>query len=236
MSAHHTIELKDASTLSPSVRTLVFESIDGPLDYRAGQHVSLLVPTPSGEQKKKHYSIASAPNARFPARFEVAVTRTEDDGSTSAMLHDLPIGARMEMDGPSGRFVYEDFGGPAVFVTTGSGLAPVRAMLQRELAHEEGSPIVLLFGCKAESDVLWAEELHGFTKHRPRFRFEVTLSQPSPKWQGRTGYVQKHVVELASTLSAPRAYVCGRPHMVDEVVGLLRGVIPDDRLHHEKYG
>lgn len=236
MPGHHTIELKDAFTLSPSVRSLVFESIDGPLDYRAGQHVTLLVPMPSGKPKKKHYSIASAPNAEFPARFEVAVTRSDDDASTAAMLHDLAVGSRMEMDGPSGAFVYEDFGGPALFVTTGSGLAPVRAMLQRELSQEQGAPIVLLFGCQREADVLWAGELEAFAKHRARFRFEVSLSQPSPGWRGRTGYVQKHAVELAKTLSNPHGYVCGRPHMVDEVVALLRQVIPEDRLHHEKYG
>ena len=236
MTGHHTIELKDASTLSRSVRTLVFESIDGPLAYRAGQHVTLFVPTASGTPKKKHYSIASAPNALHPARFEVAVTRSDDHASTSATLHELAIGTRMEMDGPSGTFVYEDFGGPVIFVTTGSGLAPVRAMLQRELSQEEGAPIVLLFGCKRESDVLWVGELEAFAQRHRRFRFEVSLSQPSAEWPGRAGYVQKHVIELAKTLSHPRAYVCGSPRMVDEVVGLLRALIPDDRLHHEKFG
>ena len=236
MSGHRTIELEDASALSPSVRTLVFASIDGPLAYRAGQYVTLFVPTPAGPPKKKHYSIASAPNAMFPARFEVAVTRSDDDTSTSALLHDLAIGTRLEMDGPSGNFVYEDFGAPAIFVTTGSGLSPVRAMLQRELCRQEGSPIVLLFGCKREQDVLWAGELTALANQYRRFRFEVSLSQPSPEWRGRTGYVQKHALELAKTLSNPHGYVCGRPHMVDEVVGLLKELIPDDRLHHEKYG
>jgi ferredoxin-NADP reductase len=232
---HHTIELKDAFALSPAVRTLVFESLDGPLAYRAGQHVSLIVPTPSGAPKKKHYSIASAPNPRSPARFEVAVTRG-DGASASAMLHDLAIGSRLEMDGPSGKFVYEDFGGPAIFVTTGSGLAPVRAMLQREMMNEEGAPIVLLFGCQNEDDVLWSEELHALKERNARFRFEVSLSQPSASWKGRTGYVQRHVVELAKTLVQPRAYVCGRRHMVDAVIALLKNVIPEDRMHHEKYG
>lgn len=234
MSGHHTIELKDAFALSPAVRTLVFESIDGPLAYRAGQHVSLIVPTPSGTPKKKHYSIASAPNPRFPARFEVAVTRG-DGASASVTLHDLAVGSRMEMDGPSGKFVYEDFGGPAIFVTTGSGLAPVRAMLQREMMNQQGSAIVLLFGCQNEKNVLWSDELQALKEQHPRFRFEVSLSQPSPLWKGRTGYAQTHVVELAKTLVHPRAYVCGRPHMVDEVVALLKHVIPDDRVHHEKY-
>ncbi len=236
MSGHHTIELKDAFTLSSSVRTLVFESIDGPLPYRAGQYATLFVPTGSGTPKKKHYSIASAPNAQFPARFEVAVTRSDDHASTSAILHDMAVGTRLEMDGPSGTFVYEDFGGPAIFVTTGSGLGPVRAMLQRELSHPEGAPIVLLFGCKREGDVLWAGELRALAKHHRRFRFEVSLSQPSPEWEGRTGYVQRHVIELAKTLSNPRAYVCGRPPMVDAVVDVLKEIIPVDRLHHEKYG
>ncbi|MEO6574903.1 MAG: FAD-dependent oxidoreductase [Polyangiaceae bacterium] len=235
MAGHHTIELKNAFALSPAVRTLVFESLDGPLAYRAGQHVSLIVPTPSGAPKKKHYSIASAPNPRHPARFEVAVTRG-DGASASVTLHDLAVGSRLEMDGPNGTFVYDDFGGPAIFVTTGSGLAPVRAMLQHELANEDGAPIVLLFGCQNEKDVLWSGELETLRASRPRFRLVVSLSQPSPGWQGRTGYVQTHVLELTKTLVHPRAYVCGRPHMVDEVVALMQDVIPDDRVHTEKYG
>jgi ferredoxin-NADP reductase len=147
MTRRRRAELVQASDLSPSVRSLTFAMRDRlPVGHAAGQHVDLIVPTPRGLAFRRSYSIASAPDAAEPDRFEVAVTRV-DGGPTSTALHALEHGAVVDVEGPRGTFVRtgDDRAHPALFVATGTGLAPIRAMLQEEVQVAEGPPLVLLF-------------------------------------------------------------------------------------------
>jgi CDP-4-dehydro-6-deoxyglucose reductase len=234
-----TAEIESATMLSASVRSLVLRLADGePISFVAGQYVDLLVPTQSGLMYRRPYSIASPPEPTTrPGRVEVAVTRVAG-GSTSEALHELAVGARIALEGPAGVFVRRDASGdPLLFVATGTGLAPIRAMLACELARESEREITLLFGCRSERDVLWGDELRSWSERRAGFRFEVSLSQGSPGWPGRRGYVQRHVRELAQPLGRGHAYVCGLSPMVDDVTRILEAQLswPHERVHYEAY-
>ncbi|MGH7268896.1 MAG: FAD-dependent oxidoreductase [Polyangiaceae bacterium] len=219
-------KLIESRTLSPSVRSLTLRMTDGlALGHKAGQYVDLVVPTAGGLPHRRSYSIASSPDPTDPDVFEIAVTRVEG-GPTSEALHALSLGVLVEVEGPLGTFVRRADEGqhPALFVATGTGLAPFRAMLSEELRGKPprpGPPLVLLFGCRTPSDVLWGDDLRGWEVAHPRFRLVVTLSRPAPEWTGLTGYVQRHARALADSLRDPRAYVCGLSAMVDDVVALL---------------
>lgn len=230
-----TVEVVEAETLSPSVRSLTFCVLGSDCAYTAGQWVNLYVPTPQGPIMRA-YSIASAPDRRQRDRFEIAVTYVAG-GPVSTALHALAVGARMEMDGPWGFFTREDGRGqPAVFVGTGTGLSPLRAMLQEEVV-EQGPPLVLLFGCRTEADILYRDEIAAWAKQHPRFRYEVTLSRPSADWRGRTGYVQAHLAELVTPLKPAHVYVCGLSRMVKDVRRILKEDLGLDRksIHTERY-
>ncbi|HEY6463655.1 MAG TPA: FAD-dependent oxidoreductase [Polyangiaceae bacterium] len=232
-------ELLQARALSPSVRSLVFRTTDGsPVGHVPGQYLSVLVPTATGLPYRRDYSIASAPDPARPDHFELAVTRV-DGGPTSEALHALPPGAQIEIEGPQGVFLRrpEERRSPALFVATGTGLAPIRAMLGEDVREASGPRLVLLFGCRTPGDILWADELRAWERDVPRFRMHVTLSRSPPEWNGLTGYVQRHAHDLAAALPAAHAYVCGLSAMVDDVVRLLerKAAIPRDRLHYEVY-
>ena len=230
------VEVVEAEMLSPSVRSLTFSVVGSDCVYVAGQWVNLYVPTPEGDAMRA-YSIASAPDPARRDRFEIAVTYVAG-GPVSTALHALPLGARMEMDGPWGFFTRADAApsSPAVFVGTGTGLSPLRAMLQEEVGRP-GSPLVLLFGCRTEADILYRDEIAAWAKQHPRFRYEVTLSRPSPDWPGRTGYVQAHLAELVGPLRPAHVYVCGLSRMVKDVRRILKEDLGLDRksIHTERY-
>lgn len=231
-----TLELADARMLSPSVRELVFRTTDDrPFDFLAGQWVKLYL----GEGIERDYSIATAPDPERPDRFALAITRVEG-GPGSERLHALPVGARIDARGPNGLFVREDEerAHPALYVGTGTGLAPLRAMLQEELRSPEGPPQVLLFGARTEDDVLWRDELDALAARSPRFRYEITLSRADTAvWKGRCGWVQHHVPELLATVSSAHVYVCGLSRMVGEVRRVLKEELGVDRrrVHSERY-
>lgn len=209
-------------TLSPSVRELTIEVAPNPdgsaFDYQAGQHVSLFVPTP-GLVMKRAYSIASAPNERGPNRFDIAVTRTSS-GQASDSLHVHAVDSTYEVEGPKGGFVRRHPERPALFIGAGTGLAPLRAMIQDALHAPVPVDIRLLFGARDESHMLWSDDIDRW-RAAGHVAVDYTLSRSREGWRGLRGYVQSHAVMLYARMNAPDVFVCGRTEMVTDVVGSL---------------
>lgn len=236
------VRLVEASAMTPRVRRMVFERVDAPFRFRAGQWVQLHFPLQDekGRPLKRAYSIASPPDG---ARFELAVTRV-DEGPGSGFLHDMPVGGVLGAMGPHGHFLRPlDAPAPALFIATGTGLAPFRAMVHDAVRAGRREPLWVLFGVRTVGEVLWGEELRALAQAHPWFRLEVTLSRPPPDWTGRTGHVQQHVRALWEALvtasaAPPDAWMCGVKAMLDDVRGILRGELglPRQRVHAESYG
>lgn len=224
--------------LSPSVIGLRLACVDRePIVFVPGQWVNLHVAAAGGEVEKRPYSIASAPDAAAPDAFELAITLVED-GHVSGALHAMKPGDTLLMDGPYGFFTREDHPAEdALLVGTGTGVAPLRAMLQAALAPESGPRLTLLFGCRTPDDLLYRGEFEAFAARHARFRFEPTLSRASSDWTGRHGYVQKHLPELIPALGRPHVYVCGLSNMVNAVRAALKETLGYNRkqIHTERY-
>jgi len=227
------LDLVEASDLSPVVRSLVLEPGSGrPFEWKPGQHVEIV--RPDDPASTLALSIATAMDPARPGRFELAVTHST---STRALV-ELPVGSRLTAFGPRGKFVRQAGSPhPALFVGAGTGLSPLKAMLEAELRTDSSTPLVMLFGCRTEADILWGEELYRLDSDEPRFSFVPTLTRASEGWTGRRGRVQVHLPELASGLSAPEAWLCGHHAMVHDCVGLLERDlgVPRSKIYFEEY-
>jgi CDP-4-dehydro-6-deoxyglucose reductase len=239
-----------ARALTPHVRELTFERTGAtPMIFEPGQWVSTSLPLaasalPSALNEagdaKRSYSIASPPDGS--PRFEIAVTRVPG-GRGSTWLHELPPGAELPFIGPHGFFTRPAANAsPALMIATGTGVTPLRSMMQAALATGNRAPMWLLFGTRHEEDILYAEELRAAARAHSSIRFEVTLSQPPESWAGRRGYVQTHVRALWEELKlhageAPHVYVCGLSRMVGSVRDLLRKEmgLAREYVHAERY-
>jgi len=224
--------------LSPSVRGLRFVAEGAAPEYRAGQSMDLLVPTPRGLVMRRPYSVASAPGFAGAGGLDFAVTRVEG-GPTSTALHELAAGAVVEAVGPNRGWLArrdDERDVRALLVATGSGLAPFRAVLQDELRRPEGPPIALLFGCRTQADILWREELERWAARAPRLSLTVTLSRPDASWRGAVGWVQRHVLGVAAATDPGVVLLCGLSPMTDEVERMLVGAgMPESRIRVEAY-
>lgn len=235
------VRLVRATMISPNVRELAFERVDGaPVEFQAGQWMSLVLPLAEGEARRA-YSIASAPDGS--PRFEVAITKVAG-GPGSTYLHDLAVGATVRAIGPQGFFTRPRTAGPpSLFVGTGTGVTPLRSMIKDALAHGDTAPLTLLVGVRSEEDRLYKDELEALAgKHPEQLRVLYSLSRSGPAWSGLTGYVQTHVERLwreleANANGAPHLYVCGLERMVGAVRDLLRKQMGVDRkqVHSERY-
>jgi CDP-4-dehydro-6-deoxyglucose reductase len=232
-----------ARRLSPNVRELTFERVDGvPMVFDPGQWVNVLVGNllDAASETKRAYSIASPPDGS--ARFDIAVTRVEG-GPVSTWLHAVPSESVVAFTGPQGFFTRPPQGAaPSLMIATGTGMTPMRSMMRAAVATGSRTPMWLLLGVRHEEDMLYFDELRALAAEHPFIRFEPTLSQPRDAWEGRRGYVQSHVRDLLEKLAAasdskPHAYVCGLQRMVGSVRDLLRKEIglPREQVHTERY-
>lgn len=244
---HFEARLAGARTLTPSVRELTFERVDGrPMEFEPGQWVNMILPVTVGDASdiKRSYSIASPPDGT--PRFAIAVTRVQG-GPGSCWLHEVEPGTVLAFIGPQGFFTRPATSDtPSLMVATGTGVTPMRSMLLAAIAAGSRTPAWLLLGVRHEADLLYAPELAAIASAHPFVRFDATLSQPGDRWAGRRGYVQTHVRGMWEELSAPgsgtatatpHVYVCGLERMVGSVRELLRKEmgLPRQQVHSERY-
>jgi len=229
--------LRRVVSLTPSTKHFEWEAIEGgEFEFYAGQFVSLEVPR-NAEPEARPYSIASAP--RGDSCFDLCLNRVEG-GFVSNYLCDLKTNAIVNMKGPHGSFVVsQPVEQDLVFIATGTGIAPIRGMLEEIFAS--GKPLSrdvwLLFGVRHPETILYREEFGAWAASHPRFHFIPTLSRPPADWRGATGYVQEHLRKLFAGRGDFRAYICGLKAMVDEVRFILKEEFGLDRkqIRFEKY-
>jgi ferredoxin-NADP reductase len=201
-------------------------------EFRSGQFVSMLAKDATGKQQTRAYSIASAVRQN---RFDLCVNRVEG-GFFSNLLCDLEPGQEVELHGPHGLFTLRTPLTDAVFIATGTGVAPMRGFVEWLFPENgpdraEGRDIWLVYGTRHETDLYYEKYFEKVAAQRPNFRYLRTLSRPQEGWEGLRGYVQDHVAEIVQrraeqnhhapvvTAGEPRgfdihAYICGLNDMV----------------------
>jgi len=213
-----TARLVESREIGPEVRHFVFETVGkDELHFSTGQFVSFSKEI-GGKNITRAYSIASVPQGN---RFDLCLNRVEG-GHFSPHLFEMQPGDSVNMKGPLGTFVWRRPVKPSILVATGTGIAPFRGMLLEELATSNDAPIVLIYGARYASGILYRDELEALAASHPRFDFRPTLTRPDETWQGRTGRVQKHVYEAIGDSTAFDVYLCGMKEMIDDIRTTLK--------------
>jgi ferredoxin-NADP reductase len=222
--------------LTPDVHHFEFE-VPGAKEFvfTPGQFIAVLEKV-DGKEISHAYSIASP---RGGNQFALCLNRVED-GPVSSYLFKLKPGEEVDMHAPLGHFTLRHPERRAVFIATGTGIAPFRSMLLDHLPRTQPR-ITLLFGVRYEQGLLYRDELEQLATRYQTFRFLPTISQPTGSWKGRIGRVQAHLDE-ALALNTPEeshnidVYVCGLKEMVDDVRKALkqRG-LDRQQIIYEKY-
>ena len=209
-----------------------------PFLFAPGQFVSILIPGagPGGRDLRRAYSIASSPEL-MPSKniFELCVKLVEGGPGTN-YLNNMKLGETFKGHVPFGDFVYKTKSDKhVVFIATGTGIAPFRAMILSKI-YAENKPLstTLLFGARDASDLLYTEELSPFLSAG----FVQTLSRPTVNWSGFKGRVTDWLRESSNTLDWKHTdfYLCGSGAMIDEVKQILadKGV-EKPSIHQEIY-
>lgn len=202
------------------MRQFVFEAVGvDRFAFTPGQFISF-VHEFEGREVTRAYSIASAPDGN---RFELCLNRVKE-GVFSPWLFAMNPGDTVEMTGPLGYFVLRNPTRDALFVATGTGIAPIRSILQANLTEPRPAQITLLFGARYPASILYRAEFETLACLWPGFRFWPTVTRPDSTWKGRTGRVQQHLLEAIGDRRDIDVYICGLREMVDDVRTVLKCV------------
>ena len=194
----------------------------GPFRFRAGQYARLSF----GDLPPRDYSIGSRPDE---AQLEFHIRDTGDGGSSSYVAELLRKGDSVGVEGPFGRgYLREADPRPVLAIAGGSGLAPMKSIVETLLAGGATQQILLYFGARRESDVYLDGPLKALARTHPNFDLHIVLSEAPAASALRRGLVSEAVAEDLGDLGGFTAYVAGPPPMVEAACRLLtqRGLPP----------
>jgi ferredoxin/flavodoxin---NADP+ reductase len=206
-----------------------------PVPFEAGQYMTTGVVT-EGKMLQRPYSVASSPRQAADG-YELYVRVVPVNRFTTALWR-LPIGHRMRMIGPKGKFLLEsDDERTHLFISTGTGIAPFISMMRTLLLDGRPRPVVLLNGVSYVGDLGYRPLLEGWqSSGEYPVTYVPTVSRPADPanagWSGRTGRVEANLLsvcdELGLTADNAVAYICGNPEMIVSAENMLteRGFEP----------
>jgi ferredoxin-NAD(P)+ reductase (naphthalene dioxygenase ferredoxin-specific) len=188
----------------------------GPFDFTAGQYARVHFPG----LPPRDYSMASLPGEDV-LEFHI---RMVPDGGVSTFVHnDLKLGDNVRVEGPYGiSYLRQKHTGPIVALAGGSGLAPVKSIVESALADGAEQPIHMYFGVRAEQDVYLEDHFQTLARKHENFTFEIVLSDPEGATDRRNGYLVDIVADDFEDMDGSKAYLAGPPIMVETCVGKLK--------------
>lgn len=181
------------------------------LPFVAGQYVDILL----RDGRRRAFSLANAP--RKDGRLELHIRRIPGGQFTGHVFTAMKERDLLRINGPHGSFfLRDDAAKPLLFVATGTGIAPVRAVVEQALADGVTRPISIYWGLRRPQDIYLPEQVAYWNRMQPAVRCIPVLSkvQADDAWTGRTGYVQTAVLQDFPDLSGHQVYACGSPAMI----------------------
>lgn len=213
---------------------------EAPFHFEAGQFVNLNIPN-AEKRVVRSYSIASMP--RQDGAFELCIKLL--DGPGSNFLRSLNAGDKCSFSGPFGIFSMKDeyFTEDMIFVGTGTGVAPLKSMIEYALKGGASKKLYLVFGVRNEADVIYTQEFEELKKSYPNFDYSVAISQPSEGFSGFKGRVTDFLISQYGTasivmpaLNNAEIFLCGNGQMITDVAKFFeeKGVA-SEKVKHEKF-
>ena len=202
----------------------------GPFTFSAGQYASVRF----ADLPARDYSMANRPD-RSVLEFHI---RRMGAGSVSAHVAEHSrSGDAVTVQGPFGTsYLRDKHSGPIVAIAGGSGLAPIKSIIDAALLQGLRQPMHLFFGAREERDIYLEDYFNVLTARHANFRFIPVLSAPSGPTTRRVGLVHEAAAADLDDLDGAKAYLAGPPPMVEAATTLLleRGVRRGD-IHADAF-
>ncbi|HXA48459.1 MAG TPA: CDP-6-deoxy-delta-3,4-glucoseen reductase [Burkholderiaceae bacterium] len=182
------------------------------LQYRAGQYIEFIL----RDNKRRSYSMANAPYK--DEHITLHIRHMPGGLFTDQVFTTLKERDILRFEGPLGTFfLRDDSDKPMVLLASGTGFAPIKAIVEQAAHNKTERPIVLYWGGRRPKDLYMHELCEEWARTLPNFRYVPVVSDAlaEDNWSGRTGFVHRAVVDDLPDLSGYQVYACGAPIVVE---------------------
>lgn len=182
------------------------------LQFLAGQYLDVLMK----DGKRRSFSLANGPHDDH--LLQLHVRNYGRGGFTEYVFSRMKEKDILRFEGPLGTFfLREDSDKPIIFLASGTGFAPIKAIVEYAFHKGIGRNMALYWGNRSRADLYMGELPGNWQREHPNFSFVPVLSEPAPedRWSRRTGLVHRAVMEDFDSLAGYQVYACGAPAMVE---------------------
>lgn len=209
----HVVELKRITEDVMAVYLKLPE--DKKFKFQAGQYLDLKLENGI----RRSYSIANAQHTlKGTGILELHIRLVPGGAFTSYVFDEMKSGEKLECEGPLGTFFLKDESqGPVIFIVSGTGFAPVKAIIEHMQHRQIERKALLYWGVRREKDLYLQDWLQAQLQQMPNLSYIPVASEalPEDQWQGRAGFVHQAVMQDFPNMQDYEVYVCGSPAMVD---------------------
>jgi len=180
--------------------------------FRAGQYIEFLL----RDGKRRSYSMANAPHSSD--QISLHIRHMPGGLFTDQLFTTLKERDILRIEGPQGTFFLREASEkPIVFLASGTGFAPIKAVIEHALELGIIRPMTLYWGGRRPADLYMHQLCIDWAKTCPHFSYIPVVSDAMPEdnWTGRTGFVHRAVLEDFNDLSGVQVYACGAPIVIN---------------------
>jgi NAD(P)H-flavin reductase len=230
-----TLPIREAIAATPRAHIIRLDLQGQAFPYLAGQAAYL---QPHGADKRRPYSIASAPEETAQHGAIEFLVQSGTDGSGLA-VDLLRPGARVAIDGPLGAFTFPNHPRERrfVFIAGGTGIAPLRSMLWHTLLAERDGKVALIYSVRSPEEFAYLDEFQRL-EDEGRIEFRHTVTRAATEgWQGRQGRIDVRCLDGLIEPGETLCFVCGPPALVGDLRPQLTDLgVSEDQIRIEQWG
>lgn len=179
--------------------------------FYAGQYIDIML-----KGKTRSYSIANSP--AHTGKLELHVKYHANGLFSEFVWSELKADGIMRFKGPLGTFKLQKTSNPIIFVCTGTGFAPIKAIFEDMLTNSESREIHLYWGNRTLEDFYLLEQL---LEWQSKLNLKVKLCLSSGSVDNYfAGYVTKAIEADFTNLAAFELYACGNQNMITDIFNL----------------
>jgi NAD(P)H-flavin reductase len=193
-----------------------------------------------GGAERRPYSIACSPErARELGRLEFLIG-VEAEGDLGANLLPAAPGMLLDLDGPMGEFTFPRAAEQnwLLFVAGGTGIAPLRAMLDHGLRQRPAPRVSLLYSARRADEFAFVDELRAHADAGVLELHQTVTREDSEAWAGHRGRIGRaHFETVLHEPSDTLCFVCGPTALVNESISTLKALgVPEEQIRTEQWG
>jgi len=205
--------------------------------YHAGQYVEFLL----RDGDRRSYSMANAPHTQEQTPgIELHLRHMPGGKFTDQVFSTMKEKDIVRIEGPFGSFfLRETSTKPMVLLASGTGFAPIKALIEHMQFKNIQRPAVLYWGGRRPGDLYMSDWIEARCREMPQLRYVPVVSDalPQDQWQGRTGFVHLAVLQDLPDLSGHQVYACGAPIVVDSARAdfTARAGLPEEEFFADSF-